>query len=135
MVAPLSLPTPPMPNQPEQSRQRILAEIAAIPRGQVRSYGEVAARAGLPGRARLVARVLSELPAGHPLPWYRVLRAGAVIAFTPGSADFLRQRAHLLAEGCSVNASGRVQAAATSTPPETLDAALWADFFATPPRE
>lgn len=134
MVAPMVPHTPPMPSQPEHSRQRILAEIAAIPRGQVRSYGEVAARAGLPGRARLVARVLSELPSGHPLPWYRVLRAGAVIAFAPGSADFLRQREHLLAEGCSVNASGRVQAA-TSAPPETLDAALWADFFADPPRE
>ncbi|HZV37367.1 MAG TPA: MGMT family protein, partial [Pseudoxanthomonas sp.] len=34
------------------SIQRILAVVRAIPRGQVAGYGEVARRAGLPGRAR-----------------------------------------------------------------------------------
>ncbi|HEX7111922.1 MAG TPA: MGMT family protein, partial [Mizugakiibacter sp.] len=33
---------------------RILQAIAAIPRGRVASYGAIAARAGLPRRARLV---------------------------------------------------------------------------------
>ena len=46
----------------EVSRDLILAVIAAIPAGSVMSYGEVAERAGLPKRARLVARVLSQLP-------------------------------------------------------------------------
>src|SRR5690554_408203 len=45
--------------QAETARARILAAVRAIPRGQVAGYGEVARRAGLPGRARLVARVLS----------------------------------------------------------------------------
>ena len=36
--------------------ERILAAVRAIPRGQVVGYGEVAHRAGLPGRARLAAR-------------------------------------------------------------------------------
>ncbi|HBK46169.1 MAG TPA: cysteine methyltransferase, partial [Xanthomonadaceae bacterium] len=43
----------------DEARLRILKAIRAIPRGQVAGYGEVAARAGLPGRARLVARVLA----------------------------------------------------------------------------
>ncbi|MFL7979428.1 MGMT family protein, partial [Xanthomonas vasicola] len=41
----------------EQARLRILEVIRAIPVGEVAGYGEVAKRAGLPGRARLVARV------------------------------------------------------------------------------
>ena len=45
--------------QDDSARDRILAAVRAIPRGQVAGYGEVARRAGLPGRARLVARVLA----------------------------------------------------------------------------
>ncbi|MBA3294811.1 MAG: MGMT family protein [Geodermatophilaceae bacterium] len=47
--------------------------MAAIPPGSVLAYGDVAARAGLPGRARLVGRILAE--DGHDLPWHRVLHA------------------------------------------------------------
>ncbi|MGB6143735.1 MAG: MGMT family protein, partial [Rhodanobacter sp.] len=43
---------------------RIYAAIAAIPPGRVASYGAIAARAGLPGRARLVGRLLGEVPEG-----------------------------------------------------------------------
>ncbi|RBK77075.1 cysteine methyltransferase, partial [Xanthomonas oryzae pv. oryzae] len=42
----------------EQARLRILEVIRAIPVGEVAGYGDVAQRAGLPARARLVARVL-----------------------------------------------------------------------------
>jgi methylated-DNA-protein-cysteine methyltransferase-like protein len=38
--------------------RRIYAAIAAIPPGRVASYGAIAARAGLPGRARLVGKLL-----------------------------------------------------------------------------
>ena len=44
----------------KSSADRILAAIRAIPAGQVAGYGHVARRAGLPGRARLVARVLKD---------------------------------------------------------------------------
>ncbi|HEX7129608.1 MAG TPA: MGMT family protein, partial [Rhodanobacteraceae bacterium] len=40
--------------------RRIYAAVAAIPRGRVACYGEIAARAGLPKRARLAGRALSE---------------------------------------------------------------------------
>uniref|UniRef100_UPI003F67C102 MGMT family protein n=1 Tax=Aeromonas hydrophila TaxID=644 RepID=UPI003F67C102 len=39
---------------------RIEAIIALIPAGRVGSYGQVADLAGLPGRARLVGKVLRE---------------------------------------------------------------------------
>lgn len=89
------------------SHQRIYAAIAAIPRGRVASYGAIAARAGLPGRARLVGKLLGETPAGMPLPWHRVLRASGQIALPPGSRGFREQCRLLRAEGIEVS-NGRV---------------------------
>ena len=88
----------------------ILAAIKSIPRGCVVSYGEIAERAGLPRRARLVGRVLRETPADAGLPWYRVLRADGRIAFAPGSQGFRDQVRHLAGEGILVN-KGRVDLA------------------------
>ena len=101
--------------------ERILAAIRAIPRGEVAGYGHVARRAGLPGRARLVARVL----AGNEdaaLPWHRVLRSDGRIAFPPGSKGFREQARRLRAEGVAVD-KGRVRMPAADA--EDLDAALW----------
>lgn len=52
---------------------RILDAVAAIPRGRVSTYGDVAARAGSPS-PRLVGRVLAEL-SDDSTRWHRVLRA------------------------------------------------------------
>lgn len=101
-----------------EARARILAAVRAIPSGQVAGYGEVAARAGLPGRARLAARVLSEND-DPALPWHRVLRADGRIAFAPGSREWREQARRLQAEGVDVR-DGRV-----TRRPRTLDAALW----------
>jgi len=98
--------------------ERILAAVRAIPRGKVAGYGEVAALAGLPGRARLAARVLS-MNADPALPWHRVLRADGRIAFPEGSAQWREQVQRLRAEGLEVR-GGRV-----SRRPATLDAAIW----------
>jgi methylated-DNA-protein-cysteine methyltransferase-like protein len=81
--------------------------IAAIPLGRVASYGEIAARAGLPRRARLVGRVLGAAGPAAKLPWQRVLRSDGRIAFPPGSKAFREQRARLLEEGVVVH-NGRV---------------------------
>lgn len=90
----------------------------AIPRGRVAGYGEVAALAGLPGRARLAARVLS-MNEDPSLPWHRVLRADGRIAFPEGSPQWHEQVRRLRAEGVEVR-NGRV-----ARRPATLDAALW----------
>ncbi|WP_433506164.1 MGMT family protein [Pseudonocardia halophobica] len=77
----------------EEMLERVRAVVAAIPPGATSTYGRVAADAGLPGRARLVGRILAE--DGHDLPWHRVLRADGTCA--PHIAQ--EQSARLRAEG------------------------------------
>ena len=102
---------------------RIYAAIAAIPPGRVASYGAIAARAGLPGRARLVGRLLGEVPEGMELPWFRVLRASGHIAMPPGSRGFCEQSRRLRAEGVEVR-NGRVPLSRFGLDGD-LDHALW----------
>lgn len=100
--------------------QRILAQVRAIVPGTVAGYGEVARRAGLPGRARLVAAVLSA-NADPSLPWHRVLRSDGRIAFPQGSPGWHEQLQRLRAEGVRVEA-GRVRGQAAKA---DLDDHLW----------
>lgn len=102
------------------SEARILAAVRAIPRGQVAGYGEVARRAGLPGRARLAARVLSH-NTDPRLPWHRVLRSDGRIAFPTDSDGFREQTRRLKAEGVAV-IDGRVRMPKRT---DDLDAAVW----------
>ncbi len=102
------------------ARSRILAVIRAIPHGQVAGYGEVARRAGLPGRARMVARVLSEGTASD-LPWHRVLRSDGRIALPEGSPGRREQVRRLRAEGVQVE-NGRVRHLPAAA---TLDEQVW----------
>lgn len=88
-------------------RQRIWQVVHAIPRGRVASYGQVAAQAGLPRGARLVGRVLSQLPPGSALPWHRVVNSRGCISFPEGSPAFREQRQRLLVEGVEFR-NGRI---------------------------
>ena len=107
----------------QESHSRVYAAIAAIPRGRVASYGAIAARAGLPGRARLVGKLLGETPHGMELPWHRVLRASGHIALPPGSRGFREQCRLLRAEGVEV-VNGRVPLSRFGLDAD-LDRALW----------
>lgn len=89
--------------------ERILAAIRAIPRGETAAYGVVAQRAGLPGRARMVARLLSHNDDPR-LPWHRVLRADGRSAFPTGSEQQREQLDRLRREGVEIDAHGRVRA-------------------------
>jgi methylated-DNA-protein-cysteine methyltransferase-like protein len=97
--------------------------IAKIPRGRVTSYGDVAARAGLPRCARLVGRVLAT-SSEYKLPWHRVLRADGRLPFAPGSAEFVEQQQRLAEEGVLLS-SGRVDFVRYGWQ-RNLDAELWA---------
>ena len=86
---------------------RILAAIRAVPRGSVAGYGRIAQRAGLPGRARLVARILGQND-DPALPWHRIVRSDGRIAFPPGSPGFEEQAMRLCADGVELR-DGRVR--------------------------
>ncbi len=107
--------------QPEREAA-ILAAVRAVPRGTVASYGEIARRAGLPGRARLVGRVLRTTSDAR-LPWHRVTGAQGRIAFAAGSAPAREQARRLQREGLTV-VRNRVRLPMLEQ--TTLDAAVWA---------
>lgn len=81
--------------------ERILDMVASVPRGNVATYGDIAALAGTPS-PRLVGRVLAEL-SDDATPWYRILRANG----TPASHLVVEQCERLRSEGVEVN-GGRV---------------------------
>ncbi len=85
---------------------RIYAAVARIPRGRVATYGQIAALADLPGRARQVGYALHALPPGSPIPWQRVVNARGDVSL-PGGAG-AHQRALLAAEGVDLDDAGRV---------------------------
>lgn len=87
--------------------QRVILAIRAIPVGQVRSYGEIAASAGSPRAARQVVRILASCSAKYDLPWQRVVnKAGCVALKDPALA--LEQIARLRGEGVEVSDTGQV---------------------------
>ena len=86
----------------------IYAVIEAIPPGRVATYGQVAALASFPGRARQVGYALHQLPPGTDVPWHRVINARGEIS--PRSAPGWEglQRRLLEGEGVRFDAGERV---------------------------
>lgn len=107
--------------------EKIYGVIARIPRGNVATYGQVAALAGLPGHARQVGTALGMLPDDSTVPWQRVVNARGEVSRRGGSGGLsLREgfQRHLLEEeGVSFDLRGRID----------LDRFGW-DPLAAPPR-
>ena len=78
---------------------RVLDIIRAVPAGQVVTYGQVAALAGFPRRARHVGHALRGCP--QDVPWHRVLGAGGNVRTEPPS----RQLELLRSEGVLTQSS------------------------------
>jgi methylated-DNA-protein-cysteine methyltransferase related protein len=97
--------------------------VRAIKRGTFASYGEVARRAGLPGRARLVGQVL-RVSGDSRLPWHRVTGAGGRIAFPASSHEAPEQLSRLAREGLKTRGN-RVLVKRTPATARSLDALLW----------
>lgn len=95
----------------DELRQRILATVDSIPRGRVASYGQVAREAGLPRHARLVGRVLGELPIGARLPWHRVVNAAGRVSPRGDGRACAEQLRRLAREGVVPRASGALDLA------------------------
>lgn len=80
--------------------QAVLAACRAIPRGEVRTYAELAAEAGRPGTARAVGSVMRRNPVPLLIPCHRVVRGDGVIGnYSMGGpavkAQLLRQEGAL----------------------------------------
>ncbi len=89
--------------------EKIYAVVKRIPEGRVATYGQVAALAGLPRRARLAGTALRETPDGLEIPWQRVINAGGKVSRRAGLGVEEGYQRHLLEEeGVVFNASGRV---------------------------
>ena len=93
----------------ENLREKIYAVIRRIPSGKVATYGQVAALAGLPRRARLVGQALRSTPEGLSLPWQRVINAGGQISARGGIGWEEGLQRHLLEEeGVVFDQRGRI---------------------------
>jgi methylated-DNA-protein-cysteine methyltransferase-like protein len=90
--------------------ERIYDVVRRVPRGQVATYGQVAALAGLPRHARQVGYALHALPQGTDVPWHRVVNARGEVSprATPG---WDRVQLALLRRERVVGRNGRVDLA------------------------
>jgi methylated-DNA-protein-cysteine methyltransferase-like protein len=97
-----------IPPEGNEAAAAIYAVIRRIPRGWVATYGQVAAMAGLPRRARLVGQVLQRLGAVIDIPWHRVVNAKGEVSYAPSrnGGDALQQRL-LEKEGVEFNNRNR----------------------------
>lgn len=78
----------------------------AIPAGETRSFGELAALAGSPSGARAAGRAMRALAAGSRVPWQRVVAANGALDRDPERAA--RQLARLRREGARPRAGESV---------------------------
>jgi len=91
----------------EPRHLRILSLIRKIPPGRVCTYGKIAAASGLPGRGRLVGRILRDSPLAEGVPWHRVIGAGGRVSQRRGTGA-VEQRNRLAAEGIDFGDGGRI---------------------------
>lgn len=66
-------------------QRRVWAELRRIPRGSVRTYGEVARRVGRPGGARAVGAACGANPCPVVTPCHRVVASAGLGGFGPGA--------------------------------------------------
>jgi methylated-DNA-[protein]-cysteine S-methyltransferase len=81
-------------------QQTVLRATFAIPFGQTRTYGEIAAEAGSPGAARAAGTALGRNPMPVVVPCHRILRGGGGLGGYTGGLD--RKRLLLGVEGAAV---------------------------------
>lgn len=84
-----------------------ITAIKKIPRGNVATYGQLAAMAGNPRGARQVVRILNVYSESHKLPWHRVVNREGRIALPVGRGYEL-QKQLLEDEGVVFDRQGRI---------------------------
>lgn len=96
---------------PMPFREAVLRVVAAVPRGRVASYGQVARMAGYPRRPRQVGMVLKALPEGSGLPWHRIVSARGCVPSLGRWWGAQLQIQRLREEGVAVDAAGNLDLA------------------------
>jgi methylated-DNA-[protein]-cysteine S-methyltransferase len=84
----------------------VRSTVRAIPRGEVRSYGEVAAKVGHPGAARAVGQVMAKNPVTVIIPCHRVVGSSGRLTGFGGGLPMKQQM--LSMEGVSLTPAGQV---------------------------
>ena len=77
--------------------------VAAIPKGKVATYGDVADLAGAPAHSRLVGKILGSIGMDSPVPCHRVVNAVGRPA-----PHWISQSALLRSEGVTFRKNGNV---------------------------
>jgi methylated-DNA-protein-cysteine methyltransferase-like protein len=103
--------------------RQIWTTVAASPEGCVATYGQVAALAGQPRRARFVGQALRHAPDTLKLPWHRVVNARGTLSFPVGSPPYEHQMDRLAEEGVEF-IDGRIDLQHFGWNP-SLDELLW----------
>lgn len=90
--------------------ERVIELVRSIPKGEVATYGGIAAMAGNPRAARQVSRILHSCSEKETLQWHRVVnREGRVVL--KAEWDQAEQQERLEREGIVFDASGRIDLA------------------------
>lgn len=84
----------------------VLMAVKSIPRGQVRTYGQIAQAVGCPNGARAVGNALAGNPFPIVLPCHRAVRADGSLGGYYGGSEM--KRTLLETEGVTFDARGRV---------------------------
>jgi methylated-DNA-[protein]-cysteine S-methyltransferase len=71
-------------------QRAVWAELVAIPWGEVRTYGEMAAALGAPGAARAIGGANHDNPVAILVPCHRVVRAGGALGGYAGGLEIKR---------------------------------------------
>ena len=85
--------------------QRVYQITRAIPRGETRTYGEIAARLGASGAVRSVAQALARNPFVVIIPCHRVLEAGSYADKISPHGGVISKRRLLSIEGAGSSTS------------------------------
>jgi methylated-DNA-[protein]-cysteine S-methyltransferase len=80
-------------------RRRVMQACMAIPFGEFRTYGDLAAAAGSPGAARAVGQVMHRNPLPIIVPCHRVVGAGGHLVGFSASGGLRLKRRLLIHEG------------------------------------
>ena len=95
--------------------------VANIPSGCVMSYGDIARKAGFPRHSRMVSKAMFRC--SYDLPWHRVIKSDATLAFPQDSNTYNKQKKLLESEGCQL-LNGKV-IPANKDVEEDLDKLIW----------